>query len=123
MDGFWIVISSAHLSIGIDSANVDNVAAVRPKPTADQFFEYVILGGRCGPVAFGLYGLGGFGAIGIGISEMIYENTCDNGQSRQTEYHLFSRKASFLDAGAILRPDGCFFLLRVLITILIDIGN
>ena len=79
MDGFWIVICSTHLSIGIDSANVDDVTAVHSKPAADQSFEYVITGGRYGPVAFGFYGLGGFGAIGIGISGMIYENTGDNG--------------------------------------------
>jgi hypothetical protein len=32
------------------------------------------------------------GAIGIGISEVIYQNTGGNGHSRQTEYHPFSRK-------------------------------
>ncbi len=36
MDGFWIVIGGIHLSIGIDSANVDDVTAVHPTPAADQ---------------------------------------------------------------------------------------
>ena len=62
---------------------------------ADQVSKYVILGGRCDFVAFGFYGLGDSRVIGTSISEVIYENAGCNGQSRQTEYHPFARKASF----------------------------
>jgi len=114
MDRFWIVIGSTHLSIGIDSANVDDVTTVHSTPTADQVSKCLIPGERCGFVAFGFYGLGDCGLIGIGISEVIYEDAGGNGQSRQTEYHPSAPKASFCGCRCYLATGWPFLFLRVL---------